>query len=64
MRAGVASVLLATDAFEQLARMHAASLGTPSAPVVAVPHPLAGLPRAAVAERAVDAYRGLLTGER
>lgn len=60
----MASVLVATDAFEPLSRRHAASLGTPSAPVVSVPHPLAGLSRPEVRQRALDAYRGFLADDR
>jgi hypothetical protein len=56
-------VLIATDAFERLAHMHAASVGLPDLAVVAVAHPLGGLDRGAVRGRAEEAAAALSAGE-
>jgi hypothetical protein len=62
VRAGVPAVLLATDAFERLAHLHAATAGMAALPVVAVRHPLGGLDRQAVRGRALEAYERLVAG--
>ncbi len=63
VQVGVPAILLATDAFERLAHLHAATAGFAALPVVAVRHPLGGLDRQSVTERAAEAYDHLRAGE-
>jgi hypothetical protein len=60
---GVPAVLVCTDAFERLARVHASTAGYGGLPVLAVTHPLGGLDRAAVRGRAAQAYDRLVAGQ-
>jgi hypothetical protein len=62
VQVGVPAILLATDAFERLAHMHAATAGYGALAVVAVPHPLGGLDRDSVRQRAQVAYDHIVTG--
>jgi hypothetical protein len=51
-RRGVPSVLIATDAFADLARTVAVTLGLPAARIAVVPHPLGTVGAADVAKMA------------
>jgi len=63
IQVGVPAVLLCTDAFEHLARMHASTAGLAGLPVIAVTHPLGGLDRATVGQRAIEAYERMAAGQ-
>jgi hypothetical protein len=56
----VATVVLATVPFAQLATASAQNLGLPDARVVAVPHPLGGTDEDTVAEWGAAAVDGIL----
>jgi hypothetical protein len=52
---GIPTVILCTEEFEALARLRLEATGLPPARLVALPHPLAGLPAPAVRARAAAA---------
>jgi hypothetical protein len=57
---GIPTAILCTEAFEALARLRLAASGLPPARLVALPHPLAGLPAAAVRARAAAALEHIV----
>jgi hypothetical protein len=64
--AGVPTVILATHAFAGLAREAAESAGIAGARIASVPHPLGGVPKSLLTDRAdaaVDEIVALLCGE-
>ena len=53
-KAGIPSATICTDRFEVTARAMASMWGAPGYPVVYTPHPLGGLDRASVRQRATE----------
>jgi hypothetical protein len=58
-RAGTPAVVVATSAFDRLARHEAHTLGMEALPIVVVDHPLGGEPPERIAERAAQAVAQL-----
>lgn len=63
---GTPALLIATEVFVALAEHEAAAFNVPSFPIVTVPHPLASLPTARIAEigaALADDVRRILTDD-
>lgn len=59
---GIPTVTLCTDAFAGLAREEARALGMPDLALALVGHPLGGVPREAVADKAREALEQVVAG--
>ena len=57
---GLVAAAVCSTPFEKLARAQAKGFGLPDLPLLMIPHPLGGLPRDQVADRAEVAARQLL----
>jgi hypothetical protein len=59
-KAGIPTVLVVTEIFEDLARREAKAKGLPNARIVVVSHPLGGSTDEAVRQKAQEGYAAML----
>jgi hypothetical protein len=57
---GIATIVLATNEFEKLARFLAKSMGFPDLRIVVIPHPLGGIPEEEAKIKGAAAVDGIV----